>query len=528
MKQITVILLVLLCVPMQAQKSDENLRNLQLAWQLINTFYVDTVNKQALSCEAIVSMLKMLDPHSVFIPAEDVKAANEQLNGNFEGIGVEFIILNDTLTVVNAIGGGPSEKIGIVSGDRIVAINGENMAGIGIKNSDVFKRLRGEKGTVVNLTIHRKGNSRAHEFRVTRNKIPINSIDAAYMLSDKTAYIKISRFAINTYNEFHENLEKLTGNNPQNLIIDLRGNGGGYLTAVLDIADELLDGGKLMLYTQGNASARKEFNSKRGGLWENRRLLLLIDESSASASEIVSGAIQDWDRGIVMGRRSYGKGLVQRIFKLNDESEIRLSIAKYYTPSGRCIQKPYSEGEKQYREEIANRLSHGELMNRDSIHLREDLMFKTLKHNRSVYGGGGIMPDVFVPLDTSMITPFYRELFSQGTFNLFMAHYMDENREILQTLYPDFDAYSAGFNADSEIFEALIAEARNQGINTIAELIAVSEPFIKIQIKAYIARQLWSANEYFRIVNQSTPIVVNALELVEDKERYNDVLTEER
>jgi len=508
----------------QAQQRDIDLNNFQALWHLINTYYVDSVDKQMLSREAIVSVLKKLDPHSIFIPSEDVQTANEQLEGNFEGVGVEFVILNDTLTVVNVIIGGPSEKVGIATGDRIIAIDGKNIASTGLKNSDVFKYLRGKKGTNVDLTILRRGVSGQLHFNVIRDKIPINSIDAAYMITPTTGYIKISRFSINTYDEFITELKKLKELNPKNLILDLRGNGGGYMKAALDIVNEFIDSEKLLLYTQGNLSPRTDFNSQKGGLWKDERVVILIDEGSASASEILSGAIQDWDRGIIMGRRSFGKGLVQRQFHLYDKSEVRLTIARYYTPSGRCIQKPYDDV-NEYRKEIGVRYSHGEMTNPDSIQQRDDLQYKTLKNKRTVYGGGGIMPDIFVPLDTSMLTIFYRQLISLGVYNRFMMNYIDVNRNFLSNQYFTFEQFNSTFIIDDELFEQLIAEAQKSDINTDEEQVAISAPFLKMQMKAYIARNLWSTNEYFKIVNQSLPIFQKALELLEDKKSYESILS---
>lgn len=526
MKQIVIIIFLAIAGIAQAQRGgDLNFNNLQATWQIINTFYVDTVDKQMISREAIVSMLKKLDPHSVFIPSEDVQASNEQLEGNFEGVGVEFVIMNDTLTVVNAIIDGPSEKVGIISGDRIIAIDGKNIASIGMKNSDVFKLLRGKKGTTVNLTVLRKGQPEPLQFKVTRDKIPINSVDAAFMITPQTGYIKISRFSLTTYDEFMTELKKLKQSKLQNLILDLRGNGGGIMKAALDIADEFLDNGKLMLYTEGNLSPRLDFESQKGGLFEEGRLVILIDESSASASEIVSGAVQDWDRGVIVGRRSFGKGLVQRQFKMHDNSELRLTTARYYTPSGRCIQKHYDEDISKYRKELGERYSHGELTNQDSIHQRDDLQYKTLKNKRTVYGGGGITPDIFVPLDTTMFTVFYRELISLGVFNRFMMSYIDENRNVLSDKYKTFEQFDSQFTVEASLFTQLLAEAQKSEINMDEEQITISEPLIKMQMEALIARHLWSVNEYYKIINRSVPVIQKALELIEDKKSYNAALT---
>jgi len=524
MKNFIIIVFLSISLVSQAQRGDTNFNNIQAVWQLINTFYVDTVDRQALSREVIVSMLKKLDPHSVFIPSEEVQSMNEQLEGNFEGVGVEFSIMNDTLMVVNAIIDGPSEKVGITSGDRIIAIDGKNVASIGIKNADVFKMLRGKKGTTVDLTVLRKGIAEPMQFHVTRDKIPINSIDAAYMITPQTGYIKISRFSLNTYDEFMTELKKLKQSKLQNIIVDLRGNGGGYMTAALNIADEFIESGKLMLYTEGNLSPRQDFDSQKGGLFEKGRIVILIDESSASASEIVSGAIQDWDRGVIIGRRSFGKGLVQRQFKLHDDSELRLTTARYYTPSGRSIQKYYDEDLSKYRKEIGSRFEHGELTNPDSIHQREDLIYKTLKNKRTVYGGGGITPDIFVPLDTSMFTVFYRDLLSLGVYNRFMMKYIDENRNVLANEYKSFEQFNSKYIVEDTLFEQLLAEAEKSEINIDEEQVAISESHIRMQMKAFIARHLWSVNEYYKIVNQSVQVIQTAVKLIEDKKGYNEAL----
>ena len=509
-------------VSIQAQSLDKNLQKLQLTYQLINSLYVDTVNDTNLAEEAIAGMLKSLDPHSVYISADEVAAMNEPLDGSFDGIGIQFNILEDTLMVVTPLIGGPSEKVGIVAGDRIVTIDGDNVAGIGIKNSDVFKYLRGKKGTKVKLAVNRKG--QVLDFTVVRDKIPIHSVEAAYMADPKTAYIKITRFALTTHKEFLDALGKLEDHKYENMIIDLRGNGGGYLKAAIDIADELIGSDKLIVYTQGLNSERREHHAKKKGRFEKGKLVVLMDEGSASASEIVAGAVQDWDRGLVIGRRSFGKGLVQRPFDFPDGSMIRLTIAKYYTPSGRCIQKDYSGGEDEYRYEIGNRYLHGEMANVDSIHFDESLRYETKVSHRTVYGGGGIMPDVFVPMDTTMYSDYYRDLVASGTVNRVILTYVDNNRELLKASYSSYDQFNSDFEVSETLVEELIKEGEEEDIERNDEQLAASEKLMMTQLKALIARDLFSTSEYFETINSLSDDYTKALDILSAKKDYAQLL----
>ncbi|MBS2211039.1 S41 family peptidase [Carboxylicivirga mesophila] len=524
-KNITMAIVCLLLVTsISAQVFDKNIQKLQLTYQLISSLYVDSVDNQELVEEAIVGMLKSLDPHSVYISADEVAAMNEPLDGSFEGVGIQFNIMDDTLMVVNPVIGGPSEKVGIRAGDRIISIDGDNVAGIGIKNSDVFKYLRGKKGTKVDLTILRRGTSDDLRFVVVRDKIPLHSVEAAYMATPKTAYVKISRFALNTYEEFVEALKGLEEHQFENLILDLRGNGGGYLKAAIDIVDELIDKNKLLVYTEGLNSERREHLARKKGLFEKGNLVVLIDEGSASASEIVSGAVQDWDRGLVVGRRSFGKGLVQRPFDFPDGSMIRLTIAKYYTPAGRCIQKDYENGVDAYHNELDDRYLHGELSNVDSIHFDDALEYKTKVVGRTVYGGGGIMPDVFVAVDTSMYSDYYRDLIASGSVNRMILNYVDDNRKDLKRLYPDYKTFEEEFDVNTSLVDLLIEEGQNEQVEFNKEEWEVSRQLAEAQLKALIARDLFSPSEYFQSINPISDAYQKAVEIVESKRDYSQYL----
>ncbi len=511
-------------VTINAQVYDKNIQKLQLTYQLINSLYVDSIDQNNLVEEAITGMLRSLDPHSVYISADEVAAMNEPLDGSFDGIGVQFNIMDDTLMVVNPVIGGPSEKVGIRAGDRIVGIGGDNVAGIGIKNSDVFKYLRGKKGTKVKLSIIRRGTDGELSFIVVRDKIPLHSVEAAYMATSKTAYIKITRFALNTYNEFVEALEKLEEDKYENLILDLRGNGGGYLKAAIDIADELIDDDKLLVYTKGLNSDRRDHMACKKGKFEKGNLVVLIDEGSASASEIVSGAVQDWDRGIVIGRRSFGKGLVQRPFDFPDGSMIRLTIAQYYTPAGRCIQKDYKDGVDAYHHELDERYRHGELSNEDSIHFNEALEYKTKITGRKVYGGGGIMPDLFIAVDTAMYSDYYRDLVASGSVNRVVISYIDAERFKLKKTYKSYQMFDKQFEITKDLIDLLVKEGEASKIERKDKELEKSRKLMETQLKALIARDLFTTSEYFQTINQISEAYNKALEIIETKRDYSQYL----
>jgi carboxyl-terminal processing protease len=480
----------------------------------IENNYVDTVGMPPLVEEGIKAMLKKLDPHSVYISKEELKDMEEPLVGNFEGVGIQFNILEDTIVVVNTIIGGPSEKVGILAGDKIIRIEEEVVAGIKLKNKDVVSRLRGPKGTVVKVGIQRRGSREILDFRITRDKIPLFSIDATYMLDKETGYVKISRFSATTSDEFKESLSKLKEKGMKNLMLDLTGNGGGYLQAANDVADQFLEDRNIIVYTQGRTkSSRNNYYSTAKGQFKKGKLIVLIDEASASASEIVSGAVQDLDRGIIVGRRSFGKGLVQNSFPFPDGSAMRLTTARYYTPSGRCIQKPYDGGVEDYYDDLNKRFKHGEFTNKDSIQFADSLKYYTTG-NRLVYGGGGIMPDVFIPLDTTENSKYLTDLYRRGIFNRFVLKYVDNNRENIKSQYADFNSFKKGFKVSDQILNDFFALGETEEIARDEEGIRTSGEFIRRQLRALIANQMWGVNEFYECINEHNAIVQEALNVM--------------
>ena len=444
---------------------DSPLRKLQIAEMAVTNLYVDSVNEDKLVEDGIRGMLEKLDPHSSYLTAKEVKAANEPLQGNFEGIGVQFNMAEDTLLVIQPVTNGPSEKVGIIAGDRIVKVNDTIIAGVKMPKEEIMKRLRGPKGTKVVLAIVRRGIQDTLTFNVIRDKIPVHTIDAAYMVRPKVGYIRIGSFGAATHDEFVESMNKLTKAGMESLILDLQENGGGYLQTAVKIAEEFLQAGDLIVYTNGRRTQRTEYKAKGGGLFTKGKVIVLVDSYTASAAEIVSGAIQDHDRGIVVGRRTFGKGLVQRPIDLPDGSMIRLTIAHYYTPSGRCIQKPYEKGkQKDYAEDMLHRLKSGELMSADSVHFADSLKYYTLKEHRVVYGGGGIMPDEFVPLDTTKYTRFHRELSAKSLVINANLRYVDQNRKQLHRDYKTFEDYLQRFEVPQSVIDGIMAEAEKQKI----------------------------------------------------------------
>ena len=489
---------------------------LQYAEMAINNLYVDSVNEEKLVEDAIRGMLKELDPHSSYSTPQEVKALNEPLQGNFDGIGVQFNMIDDTLLVIQPTSKGPSEKVGIIPGDRIITVNDTSIAGVKMPRNEIMKRLRGPRGTKVKLGIKRRSVAEMLYFTVTRDKIPVKSVDAAYIIRPGVGYIRIENFGATTYDEFMTALEKLKAQGMHDLILDLQENGGGYLEAAVRIANEFLSDNDLIVYTEGLKQRRRDYYADGSGSLRDGKVVVLVNEFSASAAEIVTGAIQDQDRGIVVGRRSFGKGLVQRPIDLPDGSMMRLTVAHYYTPSGRCIQKPYKKGElKEYEQDFENRLKHGELTNRDSIHFSDSLRYATLRKHRTVYGGGGIMPDEFVPLDTLQYTRFHRQLAAKNIIINNNLRYIDDHRKQLKGSYKSFEQFNREFEVPQSLIDSILADAEKQKVKAKDDdELQRTLPYLRLQLKGLIARDLWDMNEYFRVMNEQNHIVQRGLEVI--------------
>lgn len=492
----------------QAEKKSSYKLNSVL--NFIEEEYVDTVQKDALVEKAITDLLQNLDPHSIYLTAQEVKEMHEPLEGNFEGIGIEFNIIKDTIRVISVIAGGPSEILGIQAGDKIVKIEGKSAAGVKIKNKEVLGKLRGQGGTKVTVSIQRGNSKKLINYIITRGTIPIYSVDAGYMLSKKTGYIKVSRFAETTHKEFLDKASELHAAGMKNLILDLRGNGGGLLSTAIKICDEFLEEGKVIVYTEGKSHPKETITATNKGILTDTKLVVLIDENSASASEIVSGAIQDNDRGIIAGRRSFGKGLVQRETMFADSSAIRLTVARYYTPTGRCIQKPYGKNLEDYYSEEYNRYQNGELMHADSIHGNDSLKYTTPK-GKIVYGGGGITPDVFIPLDTAGRTSYLTELFMKGAFNQFGFEYADKNRKSLSKM--DMKKFQSAFMIDEKIMNNFFSFSEKLSVKSNPKEAETSKALIKNILKASIARQIWGNNGFYPILNKEDTVILKSLKL---------------
>lgn len=482
----------------------------------VSRFYVDSVDESDVAERTIVKMLHDLDPHSSYLSKEELEELNEQLEGEFEGIGISFNVLEDTIYIIRAIQGGPSERVGIVAGDRIVKVDGETVAGIGIGTRGVQKRLKGEKGSTVQVSIKRRGSKELLDFTITRDKIPVNSLDAAYMINRKIGYVKLSRFSHTTIDEFERAMRTLKGQGMEDLILDLSRNGGGWLPVAVELADHFLSGHKEIVRTEGSKVPERTYKARKTGLFEKGNLVIMIDGNSASASEIVSGAIQDWDRGVIVGRRSYGKGLVQQPFVLNDGSLIRLTVARYYTPTGRLIQKSYENGYEEYALDLINRYNKGELNSADSIVFPESQQYRTLTLNRIVYGGGGIMPDYFVPLDTTAYTEYYRDLISNGILNRFVLQYVDDYRKQLLKEHVDFQGFNKDYKADGEVLEELVNFASSEGLDYDEDDWNISEAQITLLLKSYMARDLWGMEYFYEVFNSSDEVFLKAVEILDN------------
>jgi len=545
-------------------------RKLANALTAISNLYVDSINDKKLVENTIQAVLKELDPHSSYISKEEVDRVNEPLEGSFEGVGIQFQMFQDSLLVVQTIAGCPAEKVGVLPGDRIIYINNELVAGVKMESSGIFKRLRGPKGTEVTVKIRRAGKPGLLEFKILRDKIPIHSVDANYMIGKDIGYIKVNNFGSATVKEFEEALTKLQEKGMKSLILSLQGNGGGYLNAAIEMADEFLQKNNLIVYTQGLNQPKTIAEASSVGNFEQGKVIVLVDEYSASASEILSGALQDWDRAIIIGRRTFGKGLVQRQFPLIDGSMMRLTVARYYTPTGRSIQKSYKGGYEKYEMDLLDRFNKGELLHADNIHFPDSLRYQTLSLKRTVYGGGGIMPDIFVPLDTTRYTNFHRNIIAKGVVNKVCVLYIDKNRTELKKKYPTFEKFKKEYEVDDAFLKQLISAAEKEKIKVNAsdsindatrnQLIAISDkfkndhlvdnellkkllnsekkpkknaepnefekskPLIKLQLKALVARDLWDENAYYQIIDADNESLKKAVEILQTPGAYEKIL----
>ncbi|MDR2854382.1 MAG: S41 family peptidase [Prevotellaceae bacterium] len=503
--------------------TDVQRRKIMNVMSAVSSLYVDTVNTESLTDEAVTAMLKALDPHSSYIPKKEVERVNEPLEGSFDGIGIQFQMFEDTLLVVQTISGCPAEKVGVLPGDKIIFVGEENIAGVKKQNSDIMKMLRGKRGTEVSVKVKRSNESDLLVFNIIRNKIPIFSVDAKYMVDENIGYIKINNFGEKTLDEFKTALAALRAKGMKSLILSLQSNGGGYLEAAIALADEFLGHNKLIVYTEGLRQPRRDAVSTATGGFENEKLVVLVDEFSASASEIVSGALQDWDRALIVGRRTFGKGLVQRQLPLPDGSMMRLTVARYYTPAGRCIQKPYNKG-VDYEKDIVERYEHGEMQHADSIHFADSLKYQTLINHRTIYGGGGIMPVVFVPLDTTDNTPYYRKLINRGVVNRCYTQYVNANRDKLKAKYPDFESFRNGFEANDALLKTILDRAAELKIEFNKEEYEKSLSLLKLNIKSLIAGDLWTTNEFYQIANNKNDALQQAIRILHTEGEYERLL----
>ena len=501
----------------QATSIDAELQKLLVAEGAISALYVEDVDEKKIVEQAIKGMLEELDPHSTYLTPEENDKSNETLMGSFEGIGVQFNMVEDTLFIVQPIPDGPSEKVGIMAGDRIVTVNDTAIAGVKMSQESIMKRLRGPKGTKVDLGINRRGVNELLHFIVTRDKIPVNTVDAAYMIRPGIGYIKISSFGATTVEEFESKLSELRGKGATQLILDLQGNGGGLLMAAVGLANEFLGRDQMVVYTEGKRSPRSGYLADGRGRFRDGKLVVLIDEYSASASEIVSGAVQDWDRATIVGRRSFGKGLVQRPIEFHDGSLIRLTVAKYYTPVGRCIQKPYGK-DVDYGDDIIERLHHGELTNPDSIHFPDSLKYSTKIEHRTVYGGGGIMPDIFVPLDTTRTNQYYRNVTAKNVVLNTSLQYTERNRRQIQRRFRTFEEFNRGYEIGPDVLRLFLDKAKDAKVEYDETQYQECLPIFKTQLKATIARLIWGMNAYYQVIQDLDETIQRAVKFMETGE----------
>ena len=520
---------VALSLTVAAQRTmPQAMQKLLNAEYAISSLYVDSVNEDKLVEDAIKGMLENLDPHSSYTDAKETKELEEPLQGEFSGVGIQFNMNKDTLYVIQTVPGGPSERVGVLAGDRIIYVNDTVIAGVKMKNSDIQKRLRGKKGTHVTIKVKRPGVKELITFRITRDNIPVHSIDATYMMDERTGYLRISRFGAKTHEEMMDALKKLKKQGMTQLIMDLGDNGGGYLNAAIDMCNEFLDRGQLMVYTKGENAPRNEANANGWGEYKDLHMVVIVNQYSASAAEIFAGAMQDWDRAVIVGRRSFGKGLVQRPFKFEDGSMMRLTVARYYTPSGRCIQKPYNRGDKKaYEKELLDRANMGEYYSLDSIQFNDTLRYTTRLNGRTIYGGGGVMPDVYVPIDTSEYSTYYRDLTAKGLINQFAIKYVDKNRKSIGKQFKNVKDFDRGFVVTDEMMRNLIAMGEQDSVKYDEEKYRTSEQLLKAIVKGLIARDVYGdPGAYSVVINHRNRDVQAAYEVLNDRDRYNRLLLE--
>ncbi len=514
------ILVILFCCPILLFSKREF--SAQQYWKLNNavnsilSFYVDSISDSILVENAIRGILEQLDPHSTYIPASEIEKANESINGNFEGIGISFQMIDDTLQVLQIISGCPAQKVGVLLGDQLIRVDGVPISGVKMTTSEITKKIRGPKGSEVIVDIKRKGEKELIPFHIIRDKIPIHTLDAAYKIDKQTAYVKLNSFGLRTMAEFHSAMNKL--GSFSNIILDLRGNSGGLLRTALELTDEFLSGEKTIVFTQGSDSLLEEELTRRKGKYEKCNLIVLVDEYSASASEIVAGALQDWDRALIVGRRTFAKGLVQRPLALNDGSVIRLTVARYLTPTKRWIQRPYGEGTEKYYQDLTDRLVKGELQSEDSIVFPDSLKYETLIKKRTVYGGGGIMPDVFVPLDTSFFSDYYQNIITKGVLNKTVSKYVLEQEKLLRNKYKTANNFVQNYKVESTLLEQLVENAEKSGMDFDQVQYERSKTYIETLIKAIIARDLWNSSAYFQIINEQDLVLQRAIEILQNNE----------